>query len=294
MDQFMQDPVFYWLVWGIFTVAGILIGWSLRAAIPERAVRNALERIEQEKNTLARLYTHLKHQHDLREADFKRVSLELGTMRQQVQQFENDQARRLVQDQSFAGRAERAEANAAQYAQKVAALDLLNQNLRTRNTELTDQLNQLQQELDAWQVIYADFQRIQQKMAALEQTATGLESERSKLLRELEAARIEIENLQLEQVQQKAQQPKKQTSAQADRKGRRAAPEHTDDLKIINGITPFAEQQLYALSIYTFDQISRWDDTAIVAFAKALGISPGKIYQEDWVGQARHLVAGNQ
>ncbi|MEI6412314.1 MAG: hypothetical protein WCR52_23185, partial [Bacteroidota bacterium] len=284
MDQFMQDPVFYWLVWGIFTVAGILIGWSLRAAIPERAVRNALERIEQEKNTLARLYTHLKHQHDLREADFKRVSLELGTMRQQVQQFENDQARRLVQDQSFAGRAERAEANAAQYAQKVAALDLLNQNLRTRNTELTDQLNQLQQELDAWQVIYADFQRIQQKMAALEQTATGLESERSKLLRELEAARIEIENLQLEQVQQKAQQPKKQTSAQADRKGRRAAPEHTDDLKIINGITPFAEQQLYALSIYTFDQISRWDDTAIVAFAKALGISPGKIYQEDWVG----------
>jgi len=294
MDQFMQDPVFYWLVWGIFTVAGVLIGWSLRAAIPERAVRNALERIEQEKNTLARLYTHLKHQHDLREADFKRVSLELGTMRQQVQQFENDQARRLAQDQSFASRAERAEANAAQYAQKVAALDLLNQNLRTRNTELTNELNQLQEELNAWQVIYADFQRIQQKMAALEQTATGLEAERSRLMRELEAARIDIENLQLEQVQQKTYLPKKQTSAQADRKGRRAAPEHTDDLKIINGITPFAEQQLYALGIYTFDQISHWDDTAIVAFAKALGISPGKIYQEDWVGQARHLVAGNQ
>jgi predicted flap endonuclease-1-like 5' DNA nuclease len=294
MDQFMQDPVFYWLVWGIFTVAGIIIGWSLRAAIPERAVRNALERIEQEKNTLARLYTHLKHQHDLREADFKRVSLELGTMRQQVQQFENDQARRLAQDQSFAGRAERAEANAAQYAQKVAALDLLNQNLRARNAELTTQLNRLQEELDAWQVIYADFQRIQQKMAALEQSATSLEAERSQLLRELEAARIEIENLQLEQIQQKTQQPKRQTTAQADRKGGRAAPEHTDDLKIINGISPFAEQQLYALGIYTFDQISNWDDTAIVAFAKALGISPGKIYQEDWVGQARHLVAGNQ
>lgn len=293
MDQFMQDPVFYWLVWGIFTVAGVIIGWSLRAAIPERAVRNALERIEQEKNTLARLYTHLKHQHELREADFKRVSLELGSMRQQVQQFEHEQARRQTQDQSLATRAERAEANAAQYAQKVSALELLNQNLRTRNSELTAELNRLQEELSAWQLVYNDFQRIQQKMAAIEQSAAALETERNNLLRELDAARIEIENLQLEQLQQRSFQPKKQ-SGQADRKGGRAAPEHTDDLKIINGITPFAEQQLYALGIYTFDQISNWDDNAIIAFAKALGISPGKIYQEDWVGQARHLVAGNQ
>jgi predicted flap endonuclease-1-like 5' DNA nuclease len=295
MDDFMQDPVFYWLVWGVFTVAGIIIGWSLRAALPERNVRNTLERTEQEKNTLARLYTHLKHQHELREADFKKVTLELGTMRQQFAQFESDQSRRQTQDQSLTLRAERAEANAAQYAQKVAALELLTQHLNTQNDALTAELNKMQEELEAWQLIYQDFQRMQQKMASVEQAASNLESERARLHRELEIARIEIENLQLEQlqVQQKAQPTRKQSGAQADRKGGPAAPEHKDDLKIINGITPFSEQQLYVLGIYTFEQISKWDDQAIVAFAKALNISPGKIYQEDWVGQARHLVASN-
>ena len=291
----MQDPVFYWLVWGIFTVAGILIGWSLRAAFPERNVRNMLERTEQEKNTLARLYTHLKHQHELREADFKKVTLELGTMRQQLLQFETDYSRRRTQDQSLASRAERSEEMAAQYAQKVAALELLTQHLNTQNDALTAELHRLQEELDAWQHLYQDFQRMQQKMAMVEQAAATLESERARLHRELDAARIEIENLQLEQiqVQQKNTVSRKQSGALADRKGGPAAPEHKDDLKIINGITPFSEQQLYVLGIYTFEQISKWDDQAIVAFAKALNISPGKIYQEDWVGQARHLVASN-
>ena len=34
---------------------------------------------------------------------------------------------------------------------------------------------------------------------------------------------------------------------------------------------PFAEQQLYALGIYTFAQISQWDDATISAVAEALG-----------------------
>ena len=36
-------------------------------------------------------------------------------------------------------------------------------------------------------------------------------------------------------------------------------------------------------------EISHWDDDAIISAAKRLGISPGKIYQDDWVGQARQL-----
>lgn len=294
MDEFVQDPVFYWLVWGIFTVAGVIIGWSLRAAFPERAVRKQLERTEQEKNTLARLYTHLKHQHDLREADFKKVSLELSTLRQQLQQIETDQTRRGTTEQVLASRVEKAEAGAAHYAQKVAALELLTNSLRNRNAELSTALNGMQEELNAWQVLYRDFQTLQQKLGAFEQASAALETERTQLRRQLEAARIEVENLQMDLVHQKTVQPQKQSSPQSsDRKGGPAAPENTDDLKIINGITPFAEQQLYALGVYTFTQISRWDDDAIIAFAKALAISPGKIYQEDWVGQARHLVASN-
>ena len=61
MSFFLEDPVLFWLVWGIFTLAGTIIGWSLRANTSEKEVRGALGRIEQEKNTLARLYTQIKH-----------------------------------------------------------------------------------------------------------------------------------------------------------------------------------------------------------------------------------------
>lgn len=293
----MQDPVFYGLVWAIFTVVGVILGWTLRASYPEQEVRNSLSRVEQEKNTLARLYTHIKHQHDLREADFRRASMELGTLRDQLVALEADRTRRANLEQTYAPRLEKAEANAAQYAQKVAALEVLAGSLRTRNAEMNTELQRMQEELNAWQVLYYDFQAMQKKLAAFEQNASWLEGEREQLRRQLETARIEIENLQMQLLQQNTQAsvagPQKST-AQGDRQGGPAAPESSDDLKIINGITPFAEQQLIALGIQTFAQISRWDDSAILAFAKALNVSPGKIYKEDWVGQARHLVTGDQ
>ncbi len=289
----MQDPVFYGLVWAIFTVVGVIVGWGLRASYPEQEVRNNLSRVEQEKNTLARLYTHVKHQHDLREADFRRASMELGTLRDQLVALEADRSRRVSLEQTYAPRLEKAEANAAQYAQKVAALEVLAGSLRTRNAEMNAELQRMQEELNAWQVLYYDFQAMQKKLAAFEQNSAWLDGEREQLRRQLETARIEIENLQLQLLQQNTQatvpSPQK-SAAQGDRQGGPAAPENTDDLKIINGINPFAEQQLIALGIHTFAQISRWDDSAILAFAKALNVSPGKIYKEDWVGQARHLV----
>lgn len=287
LEFLLKDSLFFWLVWATFTVSGVIVGWFLRATFPENDVRNALQRTEQERNTLARLYTHLKHQHDLREADFKRTSLELNNFRQYVTVLEAEKnARPLLPDQE--ARAQKAEANAARFYEQVAALERSVQQLQAKNTELNAQLQQAREELNAWQVLYRDFQTLQQRLAIFEQKSAALEAERDDLLAQLKSARIEIENLQLEIVQQPA--PTQKSAARSDRKGGPAAPEQTDDLKIINGITPFAEQQLHSLGIYSFSQISRWDDDSVLAFAKALNISPAKIFQEDWVGQAQHLV----
>ncbi|MBK8556972.1 MAG: hypothetical protein IPL65_14920 [Lewinellaceae bacterium] len=64
----------------------------------------------------------------------------------------------------------------------------------------------------------------------------------------------------------------------------------TDDLKLINGVSPFAEQQLHAMGVLNFDQIASWDENTIQAVAAALGFAPEKIREEDWPEQARHLV----
>lgn len=288
-DSFI-DETFLVLVGASFTVSGILIGWYLRAYLPESEIRKALERTEQERNTLARLYTHLKHQHDLREADFKRTTIELANFRQYATALEAQ----ININVSSPEQLRQAEEKAVRFAEQVKAMELLSQQLQQRNQEIEAELIKAKEEIEAWQTLYHDFQALQQRLASYEENARSLESSRNSLTDQLYAARIEIENLQLDLVKERAANPtapSKKSAAQSDRKGGPAAPEQTDDLKLINGISPFAEQQLFALNIHTFLQISRWDDDSVIAFAKALNISPARIFKEDWVGQAKHLSA---
>jgi len=284
MSFFLEDPVLFWLVWGIFTLAGTIIGWSLRANTSEKEVRGALGRIEQEKNTLARLYTQIKHQHDLREADFRRASLDVEKLRAIVQLLEDERATLLPDAPFNAARIATAEAAAAQYAQKVAALEVLANSLRARNTELSEQLATAQKEMGDWDTLYRGFKATQERLAAFEQKSIALEAEREGLLRQLAQAHAEIETLQQE-IQQKGetQAQKLKTS----RKGSVAAPQ-LDDLKSIKGMGAFVER-LGGMGISSFAQISRWDDDTVISVAKTLDISPGKIYRDDWVGQAQRL-----
>jgi len=284
MSFFLEDPVLFWLVWGIFTLAGTIIGWSLRANTSEKEVRGVLGRIEQEKNTLARLYTQIKHQHDLREADFRRASLDVEKLRAIVQLLEDERATLLPDAPFNAARIANAEAAAAQYAQKVAALEVLANSLRARNTELTEQLASTQKEIGDWDTLYRGFKATQERLAAFEQKSIALETERETLRQQLAQTRTEIEILQLE-IQQKAEtQPQKLKTT---RKGSVGGAQ-VDDLKSIKGMATFVER-LGGMGISSFAQISHWDDDTVISVAKTLDISPGKIYRDDWVGQAQRL-----
>lgn len=288
MNDFLQDDTFFLLLWAVFTAAGVLLGWTVRAATAEKRVRSSLRQIEQEKNTLARLYTHIKHQHDLREADFKRVSLELSHLQHHIRQLEDEKENMETFSPDLRNRAERAEAQAARLSEKMEALDALADTLRIRNTDLTIQLEKAREELGEWDNFYNDYRVMQQRLSDYERTSRTLEMERDMLSERLSAARAEAEGLQRELVRVSALAEKNTSRT---RKGGRAHPENTDDLKVIRGITPIAEQKLMALGIFTFEQISQWDDDAVISFARALGMSPGKLFQEDWVGQARYLTS---
>ena len=289
LSELLHDPMFYGLVWAILAVTGIVIGWTLRANFPEKDVRQHLARTEQERNTLARLYTHLKHQHDLREADFRRTSLEATNLRDRFHSIEMEKSALAAAQQAAANRMERAEAITLQYGQKVVSLEQQSHSLSAKNAQLTAELAKMLEELNAWKTLYRDFQVMQQKLATFERASRTLQTERDQLQRELTTARTDIDTLQTELARQLALHVKSTPSSV--RKGGPAAREQTDDLKIIKGIGVLIEQQLYQLGVCTFAQISRWDDEAVITHARKLSISPGKIFQEDWVGQARHLVA---
>jgi predicted flap endonuclease-1-like 5' DNA nuclease len=170
-------------------------------------------------------------------------------------------------------------------------MEVLAESLRAKNQQLSAELERARQELAAWDTIYRDFKAMQQQLMAFEQVSKALTLDRDGLQQQLIAARLEIETLQRELINLSTYTEKQPRNA---KKGGPAAPENADDLKQIQGVSPAMALKLVSMGIHTFQQISRWDDDAVIAFARALGISPGKMFQEDWVGQARILVGEKQ
>ncbi len=68
-----------------------------------------------------------------------------------------------------------------------------------------------------------------------------------------------------------------------------ATADQKDDLTAIKGIGSFLEKKLNGLGIYTYAQISSLDANLIEKLTAAIEFFPGRIEQDDWVGQAKQL-----
>ena len=66
-----------------------------------------------------------------------------------------------------------------------------------------------------------------------------------------------------------------------------------NNLTLIDGLGLWVEERLNTLGIYTFSQISKLTHTDIETITEVLEIIPGRIEQDNWVGQARELVKNN-
>jgi predicted flap endonuclease-1-like 5' DNA nuclease len=290
MYEYLQDPVFYWLVWGIFTVSGVILGWTLRAAYPEKEVVRNLERSLQERNTLGRLYTHLKYQHDLREADFKRASVEASALQARLHALQAADQQRETAETYAQQRAAKAEELAARLRERVQNLETHLRGLSAQNAQLNTQLSSARQEIDAWQALYKDFQAMQQKFAVIEQNGMALEAERNALQRALATAQAEIAKLQQEILVERQSAAMLLASSGDDSTQGGPATELQDDFTLIEGVSAGLGRELRDMGILRFEDICLWDDDAIINIARQLNISPGKIYKEDWVGQAKQIV----
>ena len=64
-----------------------------------------------------------------------------------------------------------------------------------------------------------------------------------------------------------------------------------DDVSLIGGVGPKIKEQLHAEGITSLKQIAEMSDEAIFALDEKLGLK-GKTKREDWVEQAKEMVAG--
>lgn len=67
-----------------------------------------------------------------------------------------------------------------------------------------------------------------------------------------------------------------------------------DDLKRISGVGPAIEKKLNELGIFTYAQISRFDDALVERVNAAIEFFPGRIARDNWVGQAKELLRQKQ
>lgn len=69
-----------------------------------------------------------------------------------------------------------------------------------------------------------------------------------------------------------------------------ATPDEKDDLTLIKGVGTFIEEKLNGLGIYTYEQISQFDEDMIEKVTAGIEFFPGRINRDDWVGQASRLM----
>ena len=62
-----------------------------------------------------------------------------------------------------------------------------------------------------------------------------------------------------------------------------------DDLQTIKGIGPFIAEKLYALGIYTFEQVGNMTPEIEEQVNKAIEFFPGRVKRDEWAKQARQL-----
>ncbi len=279
MQEFVHTPSFFWIFWVVITLFGILLGWVLRTGFGGKSFTDDYQMRDQERLHLATLNNQLRELNDLKDADLKKSHLELDEFREQAATVEDERRRLLDRLQNAQNRRDVAERETTVLTERVQSCEEQILGLRTRNAYLQSDMGRQREEINSWKNLHMDFAATQQNAAALEHVVAELERERDLARHELAAALFQLENLEHEIF---ALQPPSANGHAPD--------EVLDDLKVINGITPFLEKKLHHAGVHRLEQLAALSPNDLEKLAEVLGVFPARIQREDWVGQAKWVV----
>jgi len=141
-----------------------------------------------------------------------------------------------------------------------------------------------------------EMQSVLRRLDVLEAENRNLQQQVS----QIDTAEVEFVDIGEEEIEIEEETPEEKSTlarqALADAMGARivvASASDKDDLKKINGIGPFIEDKLNEVGIYTYEQISQFDEDLIQKVTDAIQFFPGRIERDDWVGQAKTLFGGS-
>ncbi|MBR9922778.1 MAG: DUF1049 domain-containing protein [Bacteroidetes bacterium] len=311
-DAFTSEDSLEFMIFNlIFFLFGFILAWILwggrarklrrelkaandKAVAAEAQLISVNEQLEKSKNT----NQELQSEAETAAANLQNLQLSFDRHRAQYQVMEekNEQLQELVES----------------YETNIEALNEQILGLRSRNTELAEELERgvplavSEQEVEGLAEMQSSYNATIKRLTSFENKLEKLSTDNEKLRLELEDLKAGGAPLELGAIAREENGEEGIASANEDKDAEKsmarlavaaaiggkipkAKKKHKDDLKLINGIGPFIEDQLNDIGIYTFEQVAALDEDMIGHVTKAIGFFPGRIKRDDWVGQASRL-----
>ncbi len=290
-------------------VFGLLAGYLLRGR-KVRRLQKALDDKAQELTRAREELTRLQEELGLRDADLRKAQFEVEEQKSKIARLADEKTQLYNEVYTANAELERLrkmeKSDPAAVAALQATIETLQQEIKTlqqRNAQLENaQSTSTAQEEDPIDYL-AQFQSTQNAMRtrleALEEKLNRVENENTTLREEL--LELRSSSTQLRSMEFSSAAPRPPAAEEEEPVFTlginpailndpllRKHPER-DDLTRINGISPFIEQKLNEAGIHTYQQISEWDSADVAQFTQAIGYLPGRIEQDDWIGQAIRL-----
>jgi predicted flap endonuclease-1-like 5' DNA nuclease len=276
----------------------------------QRRLRNELEEKDKEVTHLEREFHKAQDELTLQEADLKKAAFELDEARHATTRAEEEKNRWMLQ--ANAVNAELEKTRSANQTYEATVEDLHNQilGLKTRNAQLTEQIQTGggAVPVDASPRGGFDAQAVD-RLTSIEAKLEKITQENSTLLQELQSRPIgavvpgvvapiansvmlETEKQLVPEVLVVEENPhldmENSNLLMPDRNALRQV--EKDDLTLIEGVGPFLEKKLNSINVFTFEQIAAWDAATVEQITRDIQFFEGRIEKDDWIGQAKRLM----
>lgn len=296
---------------------GLIVGLLIRGGTIRR-LKNELEQKNQDLANAQAEIARLQEEQNLQEADLRKAQFEAEENRSKVARLADEKTKLYNEVYALNNQVEQLKLNAGTSSADDTQLVELNEtierltgelaSLQSRNVQLENELKGLQEaSITSYSepVDYlAEFQSTQNAMRArlesLEQKLGKVEAENSILkstVQELKDSdnnanpivfeQTGVENRNLAEVEDVIFSARANKAILMD-PILHETPDR-DDLTQIKGISPFLQKQLNDAGVYTYEQISHWDPSDMHRIVQEIGYLPGRIEQDDWIGQAIQL-----
>lgn len=279
---------------------GLIVGFLLRSGTVRRLRRDletARQALTAKETEVTELLARLQAATDdttAREAEARRLRAELETAQAGFRQAEADKNRLYTDLHALNEEAEKLRVSNRSYLTTIEDLNDQITGLRARHEQLLSDVKTPPSVATAARTIGTDGDTLH-RLTAIENKMLQLESENISLKQELDEIKNQAisptqsasETIHSMEMREIVSSPVTSPTLPEDAAALAELPQ--DDLTLIKGIGPFIARRLHAIGVFTFEQISRWDEARIREVTQQLEYFEGRIAKDDWVGQARQL-----